>query len=78
LFHKDKRHDIEDYYILKKEIERLITKIYLNQFLKRDSHHEWNKEEPGQSMPAIPKINMILSGTSRGGDSNNEKRKYRK
>jgi hypothetical protein len=35
-FHKDKGYDTEDYYVLKKEIKRLIAKGYLHQFLKKD------------------------------------------
>jgi len=35
LFHRDKGHDIEECYILKKEIKRLIVKGYLLQFVKR-------------------------------------------
>jgi hypothetical protein len=34
LFHKNKGHDIEDCFMLKKEIERLIFKSYLKQFVK--------------------------------------------
>jgi len=30
LFHKDKGHEIKDYYVLKKEIERLIVKGYIH------------------------------------------------
>lgn len=32
-FHKKKGHDIEDYYALKKKVERLLTQGYLKQFL---------------------------------------------
>jgi hypothetical protein len=38
LFYKDKRHDLEDYFTLDKEIERLIAKGYLKQFVERYVH----------------------------------------
>ena len=39
LFYKDKGHDTDDCYILKKKVERLITKDYFYLFFK-DSHLE--------------------------------------
>lgn len=78
LFHKDKRHDTNECYALKKKIERLITKGYLHQFLKKDSHPKLKKEVLSQSMMALLEINMILGGTPSEGDSSTRKRKYRK
>jgi len=63
---------------LKKEFERLIDKGYLRQFLKKDFRPEQVREDPSQSITTLPKINVILGGTSTRGDSNNGKRKYRK
>jgi hypothetical protein len=41
-FHKDRGYKTEDYYVLKKEIKRLIAKGYLRLFLKKDFHLEQN------------------------------------
>ena len=78
LFHKDRGHDTEDSYVQTKEIERLKVKGYFSQFLKKDSHLKHNRKEPGQSIIVVSEINMILKGTSSGGDSNNGKIKYGK
>jgi hypothetical protein len=64
LFHLDKGHDIEDCYVLKKKIERLIVKGYLHQVLNKDFCCEQNREEYSQSPTALLEINVILGGTS--------------
>jgi hypothetical protein len=64
--------------MLKEEIKRLIVKCYIFPFLKRDSHPEPNRKEPNQSIQTLPKINVILEGTSIGNDSCTEKRNYGK
>jgi hypothetical protein len=46
LFHKYKKHDKEDRFILKKEIERLIDKGYLKQFVKGHAYIKYGREEP--------------------------------
>jgi hypothetical protein len=48
LFHKNKRHDIEDCFILKKEIEKLIGNGYLKIFIKGHAHIEYDREELNQ------------------------------
>jgi hypothetical protein len=48
LFHKNKRHDIEDCFILKKEIEKLIANGYLKKFIKGHAHIEYDREELNQ------------------------------
>jgi hypothetical protein len=48
LFHKNKRHDIEDCFILKKEIEKLIGNGYLKNFIKGHAHIEYDREELNQ------------------------------
>ena len=49
---------------MQKEIERLIAKGYLCQFLKNKFLPKQNKKELGQSATTLPKINVILEGTS--------------
>jgi hypothetical protein len=49
---------------VEKEIERLIAKGYLKQLVKGHAHMEQDREEPSQSTQALPKINVILKGTS--------------
>lgn len=51
---------------MKKEIERLIVKGYIHQFLKKNFRPKQNKEDPGQSTTTLFKINVILGGTSTG------------
>jgi hypothetical protein len=63
LFHKEKRHDIEDYFMLRNEIERLIFKGYLKQFVKGNAHVNQDKEERSQPIKALLEINVILRGT---------------
>jgi hypothetical protein len=41
-----KKHDKEDRFILKKEIERLIDKGYLKQFVKGHAYIKYGREEP--------------------------------
>ena len=69
---------MEHYYTLKKDIERLITKGYLNQFVKGHAHMKRDRENPSQLAQALLEINVILGGTLAGGDTSNEKRKYEK
>ena len=42
-FHKDKGHDTKDYFMLKKEIERLTAKGYLKQLVKGHAHMEQDR-----------------------------------
>lgn len=49
---------------MKKEIERLIVKGYIHQFLKKNFHPKQNRENLGQSTTTLFKINIILGGTS--------------
>lgn len=38
IFHNEKRHDTKDYFMLKNEIETLISKGYLKHFVKGNAH----------------------------------------
>jgi hypothetical protein len=40
------------------------AKGYLKQLVKGHAHMEQDREEPSQSTQALPKINVILKGTS--------------
>jgi hypothetical protein len=44
LFHCDHENDIEECHALKKEIERLIAKSYLHQFVRKEKQPELGKE----------------------------------
>jgi hypothetical protein len=45
MFHRDNEHDIEQCFALKKEIEQLIAKGYIQQFVKRDTFSKQDSEE---------------------------------
>jgi len=45
MFHWDNEHDIEQCFALKKEIEQLIAKGYIQQFVKRVTFSEHDSEE---------------------------------
>ena len=77
MLHEDKGHDIEDYYVLNIEVERLIAKGYLRQFLKKDSYFKQGREEHDRSTLELPEINVILGCTFAGDDYSGKKR-YRK
>jgi hypothetical protein len=78
VFHQGRRHDTEQCYALNKEIERLITKHYIQKIVKRDTHIESGREESSQPNQVLLEINVILGGTSAIGDSGSGKKKYRK
>jgi hypothetical protein len=42
----------------------LITKGYLKEFVKRHAQMEWDIEKSNQLIQALPKINVILRGTT--------------
>ena len=50
--------------MLKKEIERLIAKVYVKQFVKGYVHIEQDTKKPSQDIQALPEITMILEGSS--------------
>ena len=64
--------------MLKKEIERLIAKVYLKQFLKGYVHIEQDTKKPSQPIQALPEITINLEGASAGKTTSNGKRKYGK
>lgn len=64
--------------MFKKEIEWLIAKGYLKQFVKGYVHIEQDTKKPRQPIQALPEITMILEGTSAGKGTSNRKRKYGK
>lgn len=78
MFHQGRRHDTEQCYALNKEIERLITKYYIQKIVKRDTHIELGREESSQPNQVLLEINVILGGTLAIGDSGSGRKKYRK
>jgi len=78
MFHQGRRHDTEQCYALNKEIERLITKHYIQKIVKIDTHIESGREESSQPNQVLLEINVILGGSSIRGDSGSRKKKYRK
>jgi hypothetical protein len=78
MFSWDKGHEIKQCYTLKNEIERLIAKGYVQQFVRRDTRADLDGEESNQPNQVLLEINVILGGISTRGDSGSGKRKYRK
>ncbi|XP_027077104.1 uncharacterized protein [Coffea arabica] len=69
--HRDIGHEIEDYNDLKRDIEELIKRGYLKQFVRRD---ECNTSY-GPNIAGV--INTIVGGPTGGDSQNSRKRTYR-
>jgi hypothetical protein len=61
-FHREKGHDTENCYALKKEVERLLAQGYLKQCLKKDPSLEGEGDEARQQRPMLPEVLVILGG----------------
>jgi len=64
-FQINRGYDIEDYYNLKQEIERLITKVISNNLLRKRHY-----------LKIVPEINMILRKMFADCDSSHAKKTY--
>ncbi|KAK3023124.1 hypothetical protein RJ639_042713 [Escallonia herrerae] len=71
-FHKDHGHTTEECKVLQREIENLIAKGYLKQFIKTNQPQNRGRNPPRRANEAPPKdppvINTISGGPSAGGD----------
>ena len=73
-FHRDHRHDTDECFDLKQQIENLIRQGKLRNFLGRDHKDKKLKgklEEPSQ--PPLGEIRVIIGGTSIGQSSKSRK-----
>ncbi|GAA0173363.1 hypothetical protein LIER_26993 [Lithospermum erythrorhizon] len=85
-YHRDHGHDTDDFRLLKAEIEKLIQKGHLIEFVKRDQERSprRQRESPGRnnkprsrSPPRITRrIDMIYGGLVGGGDTSNSQKQY--
>ncbi|KAK3034870.1 hypothetical protein RJ639_033233 [Escallonia herrerae] len=78
--HKDHDHTTEEYKVLQLEIENLIAKGYLKQFIKNNRPQNRGRNPPRRANEAPPKdppvINTISGGPSAGGLSSSSQKAY--
>ena len=73
-FHRDYRHDTDECFDLKKQIENLIRQEKLRNFLGRDHKDEKLKGKVEESSrPQLGEIRVIIGGTSTGQSSKSRK-----
>ncbi|KAK3002810.1 hypothetical protein RJ639_019376 [Escallonia herrerae] len=79
-FHKDHGHTTDECKVLQREIENLITKGHLKQFIKandRQQNGRRNQRRTGETQPKDPPvINTISGGPSAGGLSSSSRKAY--
>ncbi|KAK3000630.1 hypothetical protein RJ639_020343 [Escallonia herrerae] len=79
-FHKDHGHTTDECKVLQREIENLITKGHLKQFIKandRQQNGRRNQRRTGETQPKDPLvINTISGGPSAGGLSSSSRKAY--
>ncbi|KAK3012405.1 hypothetical protein RJ639_012054 [Escallonia herrerae] len=78
-FHKDHGHTTEECKVLQREIESLINKGHLRQFVKTNNRqgHRGNQRRPEEAQPKDPSvINTISGGPSAGGLTNSSRKAY--
>ncbi|KAK3008934.1 hypothetical protein RJ639_014866 [Escallonia herrerae] len=79
-FHKDHGHTTDECKVLQREIENLITKGHLKQFIKandRKQNGRRNQRRTGETQPKDPPvINTISGGPSAGGLSSSSRKAY--
>ncbi|KAK3037092.1 hypothetical protein RJ639_029934 [Escallonia herrerae] len=80
-FHKDHGHTTEECKVLQREIENLIAKGHLKQFVKNNHRkHIGGRNNPRRADEAPPKdphvINTISGGPSAGGPSSSSRKAY--
>ncbi|KAL2464947.1 Uncharacterized protein Adt_40798 [Abeliophyllum distichum] len=75
-FHKDHGHTTDQFRTLRSEVERLVSKGLLKNFVKKnDDRHEQMVEGGGKKRRAGV-INVIVGGSTGGGDSKNSRKGY--
>ncbi|KAK3035414.1 hypothetical protein RJ639_032942 [Escallonia herrerae] len=79
-FHKDHGHTTEECKVLQREIENLIAKGHLKQFVKSNHRQQFGgRNNPRRADEAPPKehvINTISGGPSAGGPSSSSRKAY--
>ncbi|KAK3023934.1 hypothetical protein RJ639_043604 [Escallonia herrerae] len=78
-FYKDHGHTTEECKVLQREIESLINKGHLRQFVKTNNRqgHRGNQRKPEEAQPKDPPvINTISGGPSAGGLTNSSRKAY--
>nr|XP_027123991.1 uncharacterized protein LOC113740648 [Coffea arabica] len=75
LYHRDIGHETEDCHDLKREIENLIRKGHLKQFIRRGGGHQRHGLGYGPNIAGV--INTITGGPTGGDNQNFRKRTYR-
>ncbi|XP_058075766.1 uncharacterized protein LOC131224249 [Magnolia sinica] len=74
-FHHDHGHNISDCVDLKEEIEIVIRKGHLHQYVKEEKQ-AGKDDQPGRAANKAMEIQTIYGGPSRGGDSNRASKAY--
>ena len=73
-FHKDHRHDMDEYYDLKQQIENLIRQGKLRNFFGREHKDEKLKGKVEESLrPSLEEIRVIIGGSLAGQSSKSRK-----
>nr|XP_023921419.1 uncharacterized protein LOC112032886 [Quercus suber] len=72
-FHRDHRHDTDEYFDLKQQIENLIKQGKLRNFLTRDHKDEKLKTKLEEPLRPLGKIRVIIQGTTIGQSSKSRK-----
>ncbi|XP_022899280.1 uncharacterized protein LOC111412578 [Olea europaea var. sylvestris] len=81
-FHRDHGHTMEDCQALQREIEALIKRGFLKNYIdhdKRPRHDRDNRKEPGagsSAQPTVGTINIIVGGIASGGDISSGRKQY--
>ncbi|XP_022854654.1 uncharacterized protein LOC111375963 [Olea europaea var. sylvestris] len=81
-FHRDHEHTTEDYHALQREIEALIKRGFLKNYIghdKRPRNDLDNRKEPGagsSAQPTVGTINIIVGGIASDGDTSSGRKKY--
>ncbi|XP_022864595.1 uncharacterized protein LOC111384541 [Olea europaea var. sylvestris] len=81
-FHRDHGHTIEDCHALQREIEALIKKGFLKNYIghdKRPRNDRDNRKEPGvgsSAQPTAGTISIIVGGIASGGDTSSGRKQY--
>ncbi|XP_022874266.1 uncharacterized protein LOC111393099 [Olea europaea var. sylvestris] len=81
-FYQDHGHTTEDYQALQREVEVLIKRGLLRNYIdhdKRPRNHRDNRKEPGvgsSAQPTAGTINIIIGGIASGGDTNSGRKQH--